>query len=80
VIIPKQLHAVEATSTAVRIEKDAPTDVYVNFRLSDGDHLAVALPRSVLERLVYQAKRAMKEAPVPGRARPTGPSATSRNK
>ena len=66
------LRQVKAKSLSVRIPKDDPTTARLNCLLANEEFLTVEIPRYVLERFMVQAKRAIEEAPLLSRRRPTG--------
>jgi hypothetical protein len=66
------LRQVKAKSLSVRIPKDEPTTARLNCLLANEEFLTVEIPRYVLERFMVQAKRAIEEAPLLSRRRPTG--------
>jgi hypothetical protein len=77
----KQMHVTKAKSVNVRIAKQAPKVARLDVMLASENFWSVEIPRHVLERLVLRIQRALREAPLPVRARSTdGRPATSRNK
>lgn len=77
----KELHLIKATSVDARISREWPKIARLNLMLVGGDFFAVEISRYVLERLIVRAQRAIREAPLPARRRPSiSRSATSPNK
>ena len=67
------LRQVKAKSLSVKIPKNEPTTARLNCVLANEEFLTLEIPRYVLERfMMVQAKRAIEEAPLLSRRRPSG--------
>ena len=73
-----RLHFFDAKSVGADVPKDEPKKASLNFWLVNGECVTVAVPRYVLERLPSKIDQALKEAPLPSRAK--RPSAIFPNK
>jgi hypothetical protein len=76
----KLRHLKEAKSISARLCENDLKIACLNFILSDGEFLTVAIPRYVLQRFLVQANKLLQEAPLPAGAASKAPSATSRNR
>jgi hypothetical protein len=65
----KALHLFQGKSADARISKDEPKISRLNVMLGNGEFLSIEIPRHVLERLGVRIRRALDEAPLPGRGR-----------
>jgi len=63
---------VKAKSLTVKIPKNEPTTVRLNYVLANEEFLTLEIPRYALERFMVQAKRAIEEAPLLSRRRSSG--------
>ena len=60
-------HFFDATSVSADIPKDKPKSAALNFLLSNGQFLTVAVSRYALQRLPSKVERALREVPLLGR-------------
>jgi hypothetical protein len=65
----KMLHLYKAKSIDARISADSPKVARLSVMLEDGEFLSIEISRLVLERLIVRGRRALDEAPLPGRKR-----------
>ena len=66
------LRHVKAKSLSVKIPKSEPNTARLSWVFANEEFLTVEIPRYVLERFMVQAKRAIEEAPLLSRRRPSG--------